>query len=103
MTFMTASEIADSIKTAERNPAILEPEFLRPREVYERYRLKRGFLYALMKRGKIRSVVLRERGKMRGVRLVVHESVRDYVLSNELEVAGSEENLTSLPTETVTP
>ena len=62
----------------------VEPEFLRANDVFDRYRIKRGQLYRLIESGKVRSVCLRERGKVRGARLVVHQSLRDYVLSNEV-------------------
>ena len=61
-----------------------EPEFLRPSDVFERYRIKRGMLYRLIESGKVRSVCLRERGKVRGARLVVHDSLRAYIFSHEV-------------------
>jgi hypothetical protein len=70
-----------------RSTEILEPEFLRPADAFDRYRIKRGHLYRLMESGRVRSVSLRERGKLRGLRLVVHSSLRDYVFSHE-EVSG---------------
>lgn len=62
----------------------IEPEFLRPADVFERYRIKRGMLYRLLDSGKVRSVVLRDRGKVRGVRLIVHDSLRAWILSHEV-------------------
>jgi len=65
------------------SPHCADPEFLRPSEVFSRYRIKRGMLYALLKEGKVRSIYLRERGKVRGLRLVVHDSLRAYLFSYE--------------------
>lgn len=70
-----------------RSTEILEPEFLRPADAFDRYRIKRGHLYRLMESGRVKSVSLRERGKARGIRLVVHSSLRDYIFSHE-EVSG---------------
>lgn len=67
-----------------------EPEFLRPADVFERYRIKRGMLYRLIESGKVRSVVLRERGKVRGARLVFADSLRAYVLSHEVKPGETE-------------
>lgn len=75
-----------------RSTEILEPEFLRPADAYEKYRIKRGHLYRLMESGRVRSVSLRERGKLRGVRLVSHSSLRDYIFSHE--VSGDESKAT---------
>jgi len=82
---------ADSLKsTVGRSPEILEPEFLRPSDVFERYRIRRGHLYRLLESNKVRSVSLRERGKLRGVRLVVHSSLREYIFSHEITGGESE-------------
>jgi len=67
-----------------------EPEFLRPADVFERYRIKRGMLYWLIESGKVRSIVLRERGKRRGARLVVHDSLRAYIFSHEVTPGSSD-------------
>jgi hypothetical protein len=68
----------------------IEPEFLRPADVYSRYRIKRGMLYRLIESGKVRSVCLRERGKVRGARLVVHDSLRAFIFSHEVTPGGTE-------------
>lgn len=67
-----------------------EPEFLRAADVFERYRIKRGMLYRMIESGKVRSIVLRERGKARGARLVVHDSLRAYIFSHEVTSGQSE-------------
>ena len=68
----------------------IEPEFLRPADVYSRYRIKRGMLYRLIESGKVRSVCLRERGRARGARLVVHDSLRAYIFSHEVTPGESD-------------
>lgn len=68
----------------------IEPEFLRPADVYTRYRIKRGMLYRLIESGKVRSVCLRERGKVRGARLVVHSSLRDFIFAHEFTPGESD-------------
>lgn len=67
-----------------------EPEFLRPADVFERYRIKRGMLYRLIESGKVRSVHLRERGRVKGARLIVHDSLRTYIFSHEVTSAEPE-------------
>lgn len=81
----TASEANSELEAAaSRLPSVLEPEFLRPADVHKRYGIKRGLLYRAMASGKVRSVVLRERGKVRGARLVFHDSLRSWILSHEV-------------------
>ena len=80
--FVNATAIPDNLTA--------EPEFLRPADVYSRYRIKRGMLYRLIESGKVRSVCLRERGKVRGARLVVHDSLRAYIFSHEVTPGESE-------------
>ncbi len=58
------------------------PEFLpmpRPGQYCEG--LGRAYLYKLAHEGKIQTVSLRERGKLRGKRLIVAESLRTYLRS----------------------
>lgn len=78
----------DLKETAVRTPAVLEPEFLRLSDCWNIYRLRRGQIYSLIRRGKIKSLSLRERGKQKGTRLISHESLRQFILS--CEVVGSE-------------
>lgn len=88
---MNINEDASLNAVADRASAILEPEFLRPADAYRIYRVKRGQLYRWIQAGKCRSILIRERGKARGIRLVVHSSLRDYILSHEVTPAGSGE------------
>ena len=62
----------------------LKPEFLalpRPGTVCPVCGLGRSYLYQLISEGKIQSVSLRERGKTRGKRLIVADSVLAYLRS----------------------
>lgn len=61
-----------------------KPEFLalpRPGHVCPVCGLGRSYIYQLIRRGKIQSVSLRERGKTRGKRLLVADSVLAYLRS----------------------
>ncbi|MBK8477559.1 MAG: hypothetical protein IPL39_15035 [Opitutaceae bacterium] len=60
----------------------LKPEFLalpRPGTVCPVCGLGRSYLYQLIGEGKIQSVSLRQRGKTRGKRLIVADSVLAYL------------------------
>ncbi len=62
----------------------VKPEFLalpRPGAVCPVCGLGRSYLYQLINEGKIQSVSLRERGKTRGKRLIVADSVLAYLRS----------------------
>lgn len=61
---------------------LAEPELLSLSDAYDRYRLKRGHLNSLIATGRIKSVSLRERGKIRGRRLIFHQSLRDFIFSH---------------------
>lgn len=65
----------------------LDPEFVNHRQATALFGLSRSHLYLLAERGKIRSVSLRERGKTKGKRLFVTDSVRGYLNDNIVEVA----------------
>jgi len=55
------------------------PEFGRIPDVQRLFGVKRGLLYRWIVERKVKSVCLRERGNIRGVRLVCLESVRRYI------------------------
>jgi hypothetical protein len=89
--FVSTSTTNDSLQaTAQRTPAIIEPEFLSLSDAFERYRLRRGHLNRLIADGKVKSVSLRERGKVRGRRLIFHDSLRAYVLGHEVTPGESD-------------
>jgi hypothetical protein len=58
------------------------PEFGRVPDVQRLYGLKRGYLYNLIKEGKVRSVCLRKPGAKTGCRLIHLQSVRDFLLEH---------------------
>jgi len=67
----------------------LNPEFAGHAKIRELFDLSRTHLHRLNTEGRIRSVSLRERGKLRGRRLYDVQSVRDYLTANmEVEVAN---------------
>jgi hypothetical protein len=67
----------------------LEPEFAGHAKIRELFDLSRTHLHRLSTNGKIRSVCLRERGKLRGRRLYDVESVRALLIANlDMEVAN---------------
>lgn len=60
----------------------IRPEWLRLPGVGENcpyFGLTRDVYYRLIREGKIRSVSLRDRGKLRGVRLISYDSVSEYL------------------------
>ena len=61
----------------------LEPEFLRVKGVELMFGSKRGKLYALINEGKIKSMTLRSRGTVRGIRLIDIPSIREFINSSE--------------------
>lgn len=68
----------------------VKPEFLalpRPGTVCPVCGLGRSYLYQLITEGKIQSVSLRQRGKTRGKRLIVADSVLTYLRSQIVDVA----------------
>jgi len=72
----------DKISTC--SGAVTSPEFFalpRPGMVCPVCGLGRSYLYKLLRDGQIRSVSLRERGKTRGKRLLVADSVLGYLRS----------------------
>jgi hypothetical protein len=69
-----------------------KPEFIRfprngEREPYTQ--LTRGFLYKLAVEGKIKTHSLRERGKKFGVRLIVLDSLLDYIRNSPATKEGA--------------
>ena len=67
----------------------LDPEFAGYKKIRELFDLSRTHLYRLSCEGHVRSVCLRERGKVRGRRLYDVQSVRNYLAANmETEAAN---------------
>jgi len=57
-------------------------EFLSITDCFDKYRLRRGHLNRLIASGAVKSVSLREKGKLRGRRLVFADSLRSWVMSH---------------------
>lgn len=57
------------------------PEWLRVREACEYSRLSKPKLYQLLNRSLIKSVSLRERGQIKGTRLISFDSLRSFLES----------------------
>src|SRR5258708_1380712 len=74
------SDLHSSTATAESRAIAHEDEWVRmPRPGCYLLGLGRTYLFQLYRRGKIKTVSLREPGKQRGVRLVFLPSVRSFI------------------------
>ena len=58
------------------------PEFLRVKEAVDWSRLSKPTLFNLMNKGVVKSICLRQRGKIKGTRLIVADSLKDYLYSH---------------------
>ena len=65
--------------TARCDP--LQPEWARIPDAVKFGGVGRSKLYELIDDGEIRSVLLRQKGRMRGIRLINVQSLRDYISS----------------------
>ena len=77
---MSAKNTSD---LGDDNTNFIQPEFLRVKGVERMFGIKRGKLYQLMRNGIVSSKSLRNRGTIRGIRLISADSVRDYIDSQE--------------------
>jgi hypothetical protein len=68
----------------------LQPEWLRLPDAIRFSGIGRSRLYQLIDGGKIRSVCLRDRQKVRGIRLVSAKSLSDYISSFEGDGKGQD-------------
>lgn len=75
------------IPTNPATPAGI-PEWLRVKEACHYSRLSKPKLYQLLNAGKLRSVALRERGQIRGTRIISFTSLRQFL---ESRATGGEE------------
>ncbi len=72
----------DSITPTVTDASAQRVEFFRlppPGKRDPHFGLSRGWYYKAAALGEIRMVALRQRGAVRGVRLVAYDSVRDYI------------------------
>jgi hypothetical protein len=80
-----AQQTAEYLKVNTSCVSPLQPEFCGFQEARQLFGLSRSHLYRLADEGRIKSVVLRGKGKLRGRRLFVVESIRSLLLSNLYE------------------
>ncbi len=66
----------------------LAPEFCNHHQATALFGLSRSHLYLLAEQGKIQSVSLRERNKIKGKRLFVTDSIRAFLTRHIVEVAA---------------
>lgn len=72
-----------------QNKSLQEPaEFCDFRGLEQKFGIRRGLAYLLIKEGAIQSVNLRHRGRVKGKRLIEVASVREYLRSRR-EGAGA--------------
>jgi hypothetical protein len=62
--------------------AISQPEFINHHQATAIFGLSRSHLYQLVQAGKIKSVSLRERNKIKGKRLFIADSIREFLTAN---------------------
>ena len=74
---MTTAEV----KVPSGQDTAVMPEFGRWQDVQRLFGIKRGTLYNLIAEGKVKSVSMRRKGNVHGVRLFYLQSVRDYLHS----------------------
>jgi hypothetical protein len=59
-----------------------QPEFINHHQATAIFGLSRSHLYQLVQSGKIKSVSLRERNKIKGKRLFIADSIREFLTAN---------------------
>lgn len=60
---------------------ICKLEYLRPAQVSTYFPLSRTLIYELIAEGKIKSKVIRRPGNIKGMRLILTESIRQFIES----------------------
>jgi excisionase family DNA binding protein len=70
-------DTASSYLSASSEPTPVE--WLRVKEACHYSRISKATLYALLNRGLIRSVSLRERGQIKGTRLISFDSLKHFL------------------------
>ena len=80
--------LAANKTSAPVEPGVVgSPEFARPADARKVFGMSRSYLYGLIREGRVRSFVLRNRGRKSGIRMVDVASVNQF-LRSELEKAG---------------
>ena len=76
----------NNITNSTGQAAISQPEFINHHQATAIFGVSRSHLYQLVQAGKIKSVSLRERNKIKGKRLFVADSIREFLTANIEEV-----------------
>lgn len=66
-------------KGPKQGAPLLEAKLMRVADVNRIYRMKRSFLYDLVKQGRISSIVIKGRSKARGIRLFNRDEIEEIV------------------------
>jgi hypothetical protein len=69
------------------NGVPIRSRYLRVQQVLDWYPFKRAKLYEILARGDIKSFVLKERGAIRGLRLIDRDSIDNYLESAAVATA----------------
>jgi len=72
-------EIKNSPGSKEAPKACSDPAYIRTSDIQGRYGLRRSFVYQLIKDGRLKSISLRGRGKVRGIRLFRPEDIEKAI------------------------
>lgn len=69
------------------------PEWLRPRAACKRFGVSRSWLYAHIKAGRIKSASVRQRGSVKGIRLISRDSLAAFIEGSIADEKGAAANL----------
>ena len=61
------------------------PEWLRPKAACKRFGVSRSWLYVHIKAGRIKSTAVRQRGSVKGIRLIRRDSLAAFIENSILE------------------
>jgi hypothetical protein len=87
VTPLTSADILSEVQPARH---AMRSRYIRVAQALEWYPWKRAKLYSLISSGRIRSFVLKERGALRGLRLIDRDSL-DHYLQAAAEQAQAQE------------
>jgi hypothetical protein len=74
---LTTSSVPSDLTSALGNP--LTSDWMRTKPFKELYGIGNSFLYSLIQQGILRSVSLKKRGNIRGIRLISRSSFEEYL------------------------
>ncbi len=70
------------------------PEWVRLHDATALFGLRRSSLYLLIREGAIKSVCVRRRGNVRGIRLISYDSLAGYIESMAISPRNKDQNAT---------